>query len=375
MWWLISQQKSRQVSCRDFVFYRMQNQFLLYGANGYTGRLIARMAKDYGLTPVLAGRNASALEAMGLELGLSYQVIDLSDKENLVAALRSFPLVLHAAGPFIHTAKSMVEACLETGTHYIDITGEIAVFELLKRMDAAAKEKNIMIMPGVGFDVVPTDCMALFLKNQMPDAQSLKLAFASIGGKLSHGTATTMAEGMGEGSAVRLNGKITRVPLGHKGMWVDFGLKKLFVMTIPWGDISTAYSTTGIPNIETYTGASPKTFQLLKWQKGFNWILKLSLVRNYYKKKIKKMPAGPSDDMRTKAKSLVWGQVESANGQLITAIQEGPEGYTLTAISSLLIARKILSGNFKPGYQTPAACFGEDLVMEIPGVKRRLVAF
>lgn len=208
----------------------------------------------------------------------------------------------------------------------------------------------------------------------MPDAQSLKLAFASIGGKLSHGTATTMAEGMGEGSAVRLNGKITRVPLGHKGMWVDFGLKKLFVMTIPWGDISTAYTTTGIPNIETYTGASPKTFQLLKWQKGFNWILKLSLVRNYYKKKIKKMPAGPSDDMRTKAKSLVWGQVESANGQLITAIQEGPEGYTLTAISSLLIARKILSGNFKPGYQTPAACFGEDLVMEIPGVKRRLVA-
>ncbi len=331
------------------------------------------MAKDYGLTPVLAGRNASALEAMGLELGLSYQVIDLSDKDNLVAALRSFPLVLHAAGPFIHTAKPMVEACLETGTHYIDITGEIAVFELLKRMDAAAKEKNIMIMPGVGFDVVPTDCMALFLKNQMPDAQSLKLAFASIGGKLSHGTATTMAEGMGEGSAVRLNGKITRVPLGHKGMWVDFGLKKLFVMTIPWGDISTAYTTTGIPNIETYTGASPKTFQLLKWQKGFNWILKLSLVRNYYKKKIKKMPAGPSDDMRTKAKSLVWGQVESANGQLITAIQEGPEGYTLTAISSLLIARKILSGNFKPGYQTPAACFGEDLVMEIPGVKRRLV--
>jgi len=366
--------RSRQVSCRDFVFYRMQNQFLLYGANGYTGRLIAGMAKEYGLEPVLSGRNAAALQAMGAELGLAYQAIDLSDKEKLVGLLRSFSLVLHAAGPFAHTAKPMVEACLETGTHYIDITGEIAVFEMLKKTDGLARAKNIMVMPGVGFDVVPTDCMALFLKNQLPDAVNLKLAFASIGGRLSHGTATTMAEGMGEGSAVRLNGKITRVPLGHKGMWVDFGLKKLFVMTIPWGDISTAYITTGIPNIETYTGASPKTFNLLKWQKAFNWILKSSVVRNYYKKKIKKQPAGPSEEMRAKAKSMVWGEVENASGEKCAALMEGPEGYTLTAISSLLITKKILSGNFKPGYQTPAACFGEDLVMEIPGVKRRLVA-
>ena len=366
--------KSRQVSCRDFVFYRMQNQFLLYGANGYTGRLIAGMAKEYGLEPVLSGRNAAALQAMSAELGLAYQAIDLSDKEKLVGLLRSFSLVLHAAGPFAHTAKPMVEACLEAGTHYIDITGEIAVFEMLKKTDGLARAKNIMLMPGVGFDVVPTDCMALFLKKQMPDALNLKLAFASIGGRLSHGTATTMAEGMGEGSAVRLNGKITRVPLGHKGMWVDFGLKKLFVMTIPWGDISTAYTTTGIPNIETYTGASPKTFNLLKWQKAFNWILKSTVVRNYYKKKIKKQPAGPSEEMRAKAKSMVWGEVENASGEKCAALMEGPEGYTLTAISSLLITKKILSGNFKPGYQTPAACFGEDLVMEIPRVKRRLVA-
>ncbi len=365
--------KSRQVSCRDFVFYRMQSSFLLYGANGYTGRLIASMAKEYGLEPVLSGRNAAALEAMASELGLQYQVIDLSEKDKLVSTLRSFPLVLHAAGPFMYTAKQMAEACLEAGTHYIDITGEIGVFELLKRMDHSAREKNIMIMPGVGFDVVPTDCMALFLKNQLPDAVNLKLAFASIGGKLSHGTATTMAEGMGEGSAVRLNGKITRVPLGHKGMWVDFGLKKLFVMTIPWGDISTAFTTTGIPNIETYTGASPKAFKLLKWQNAFNWMLKTSFVKNYYKSKIKKMPAGPNAEMRAKAKSMVWGEVENVDGNKVAALMEGPEGYTLTAISSLLIAKKILSGNFKAGYQTPAACFGEDLVMEIPGVKRRLV--
>ena len=133
-----------------------------------------------------------------------------------------------------------------------------------------------MLMPGVGFDVVPTDCMAKYLKDRLPDATNLELAFASIGGKFSHGTAMTMAEGLGEGGAARVNGKITKEPLGKKGMWVDFGLKKLFVMSIPWGDVSTAFFTTGIPNIQTYTGASEKTFKLLKWQ--FNFKLRLKCV-------------------------------------------------------------------------------------------------
>lgn len=350
----------------------MQNKFLLYGANGYTGRLIASMASQFNLIPVLAGRNSTALKEMSLALSLEFVIVDLDDTSALETMLKKFPLVLHAAGPFKFTAQKMAQACLATGVHYIDITGEIAIFELLKKMDGLAKEKGIMIMPGVGFDVVPTDCMAKFLHEKMPNATNLKLAFATIGGKLSHGTATTMAEGMGEGGAVRENGKIVRKPLGHKGFWVDFGVKKMFVMTIPWGDISTAYTTTSIPNIETYTAASPKTFSMLKWQKWFNWMLQLSFVRNYYKKKIKKMPAGPDEQMRLKAKSLVWGEVTNDQNEKIIATLQGPEGYTLTAMSSLLITQKILSGNYKIGYQTPAACYGADLVLEISGVTRSI---
>lgn len=350
----------------------MQNKFLLYGANGYTGRLIASMASQFNLIPVLAGRNSAALKEMASALSLEFVTVNLDDATALETTLKQFPLVLHAAGPFKFTAQKMAKACLATGVHYLDITGEIAVFELLKKMDGLAKEKGIMIMPGVGFDVVPTDCMAKFLHEKMPNATHLKLAFATIGGKLSHGTATTMAEGMGEGGAVRENGKIVRKPLGHKGFWVDFGVKKMFVMTIPWGDISTAYTTTSIPNIETYTGASPKTFSMLKWQKWFNWILQLSFVRNYYKKKIKKMPAGPDEQMRLKAKSLVWGEVTNDQNEKIIATLQGPEGYTLTAISSLLITQKVLSGNYKTGYQTPAACYGADLVLEIDGVSRSI---
>ncbi len=346
------------------------NSFLLYGANGYTGKLIARLAKEYGLIPILAGRRAEALEPLAKELNTTYHVIDLNDTVKLESVLKEVSLVLHAAGPFKNTANQMIEACLKTNTHYIDITGEIVVYEMAKKYNDAALKAGIMLMPGAGFDVVPTDCIALFLKNKLPDANELKLAFASVGGGLSHGTALTMAEGMGEKSAVRKDGKIVRVPLGHKGMWVDFGIKKLFVMTIPWGDISTAYTTTGIPNIETYTGTSPKTFKILKFQFLFNWLLRTSFMRNRLKKKINSKPAGPTDEKRARSKGLVWGEAKNSEGKTAQARLIGPDGYTLTAHTSLIIAKKILDGNFKPGYQTPAGCYGADLILEAPGVTR-----
>ncbi len=346
------------------------NNFLLYGANGYTGKLITRLAAVYGLSPILAGRNEALIKPLADECNLPYSIFNLNDEAKLTTALSQVKLVLHAAGPFMHTAKPMIEACLKTGTHYLDITGEIAVFEMCKGYNSKALKAGIMILPGVGFDVVPTDCMALYLKKQMTDAATLQLAFASIGGALSHGTATTMAEGLGQGGVVRINGKIVKKPLGHKGMWVDFGIKKLFVMTIPWGDISTAYHTTEIPNIETYTGISPKAFYWLKYQWLYNWLLRTAFVRNRIKNTINKKPAGPADEDRAKAMSLVWGEVTNAAGKEISATMQGPDGYTMTAHTALLIVKKILRGSASIGFNTPAEVFGEDLILEVPGVKR-----
>jgi len=224
-----------------------------------------------------------------------------------------------------------------------------------------------MLLPGVGFDVVPTDCMAMHLKNKLPGATHLKLAFASIGGAVSHGTAMTIVNKLGEGGAARENGRIVKKPLGEKGMWVDFDSTKLFVMSIPWGDVSTAYFTTGIPNIEAYTAVRPVAYKLLKLQKLFNWLLRLEGVKNIIRKKIKKRPAGPGDEMRSKAKSLIWGEARDPTGKTVTGHWSCADGYTLTALSSLIIAKKVLAGNFKSGYQTPAACYGEELIMEIPG--------
>ncbi|MGV3657539.1 MAG: saccharopine dehydrogenase family protein, partial [Chitinophagaceae bacterium] len=193
-----------------------KTKFLLYGANGYTGRLIAELAAHYGLQPVLAGRNRQAIEALAAQQHLPCRIVDLQNADDLKEALKDVAVVLHAAGPFKYTAWPMLEACLQTGTHYIDITGEIEVFEIAKKYDSAAQQAGIMILPGAGFDVVPTDCLALYLHNLMPDAMHLKLAFASTNGGVSHGTALTMLEGLAEGGAVRERGRIVKKPLGHK---------------------------------------------------------------------------------------------------------------------------------------------------------------
>ena len=343
------------------------NSFLLYGANGYTGVLIAKYADQYGLQPILAGRREAAIRPLADELGLTYAIFDLDDAAQLKTALQQVNVVVHAAGPFANTAKQMIEACLQTGTHYLDINGDISVFEMIKNFDAKAKERNIMLMPGVGFDVVPTDCMALHLKNKLPDATHLKLAFASVGGGVSHGTAMTIVSRLGEGGASRRDGKIVKEPIAKKGMWVDFGEKKLFVMSIPWGDISTASFTTGIPNIETYTGVKPSIYKIMKLQGLFNGLLRMEWVKNIIRKKIKNRPAGPSDEMRSKAKSMVWGEALNAKGGRVEDHFSCADGYTLTAHSTLNIAKKVLEGNLKTGYQTPATCYGEQLIKEIPG--------
>ncbi len=345
-------------------------QFLLYGAYGYTGELTARYCKHFNLTPILAGRNEAKLKAVAEKYGFPYRVFDLSEAEKLDAALREVPVVLHAAGPFVHTARPMMEACMRTGTHYLDITGEITVFEMASRLGKKAESAGVMLLPGAGFDVVPTDCLAFHLKNQLPDATHLKLAWAGLGAGVSHGTAMTMAENLGEGGAVRQAGKIVRVPLGHKTLRFPAGEKQLFAMTIPWGDVSTAYHSTGIPNIEVYTGVPPSTHKNVKRMRYINWLLRSSLVKNFVRKRINSRPPGPNDEQRKNGRSYLWGEVKNAAGDTRQATLETPEGYTLTALSSLIITKKVLEGNFKTGFQTPAKAYGADLVMEVEGTKR-----
>ena len=185
----------------------MAKSFLIYGANGYTGELITRYAVERGMTPILAGRNAIAVEALAKKHHLEYRVFSLDEKDRLDSALQEVEVVLHCAGPFSLTSRPMVEACLRNKKHYTDITGEIAVFEAMARLDQKAKDAGIMIMPGVGFDVVPSDCLARHLKDRLPSATNLTLAFYGKGSRISHGTQATMTMNIGNGGAIRRTAK------------------------------------------------------------------------------------------------------------------------------------------------------------------------
>ena len=345
----------------------MNTKFLVYGANGYTGELITRFAAERGLKPILAGRNEAKVAELAGKYGFEHLAFPLDDTAKLDAALQKVDLVLHCAGPFSITSMPMVKACLRNGKHYTDITGEISVFETCAAMDKKAVEAGVMLMPGVGFDVVPSDCLAMHLKNRLPAATNLSLAFYGMG-RLSHGTAATMTMNVGNGGAIRKDGRITPVPAAWKTREIDFGEVTKMGVTIPWGDVSTAFYSTGIPNIEVYTVVPPSNLKMMKMSRYLGWLLAKGPFQKYLQSKI---PAGgPSDTERGKGKTLMWGKATDAEGNSVESRQQGPEGYTLTAIAALNIAEKILAGNFTPGYQTPAKAYGAELVLEIDGVSR-----
>lgn len=338
-------------------------EWMIYGANGYTGALIAREAKQRGLTPVLAGRSAG-VKTLADELGLASKTFNV-DAPDLAQQIAGMKLVLHCAGPFSATARPMMEACMKAGAHYLDITGEVSVFELGASLDAAAKKAGIVIIPGVGFDVVPTDCVAATLKQALPDAIRLSLGFDSRSG-FSPGTAKTSVEGLGQGGKVRKDGVITTVPLAYKTRRIDFGNGEKLAMTIPWGDVSTAFHSTGIPNIEAYIPGSPS---MVARMKRLNWIrplLGLGPVQSYLKGKAGRMH-GPDDATREKTPMYVWGEAENAKGEKRVARVQTPNGYTITVLAALGITEHLLKNAAAPGFQTPSRLMGADYVTTLEG--------
>ncbi|MBL8798058.1 MAG: saccharopine dehydrogenase NADP-binding domain-containing protein [Planctomycetia bacterium] len=345
------------------------NHFLIYGATGYSGALIARVAVRRGLQPILAGRNRAAVVALADELHLQARVFALDQPSDLDAGLQGVKAVLHCAGPFAHTYRAMADACLRTRTHYLDITGEIAVFEGLAARDAEAQAAGVMLQPGVGFDVVPSDCLAAHLKRRLPTATHLALGMHTVGG-LSRGTATTIAENLQRGGAVRRDGRIVPVPAAYRTRVIDFGDGPRKAITIPWGDVSTAYHSTGIPNVEVYMAAGWGQRVAARLSRYARPLLGSAWMQARLKQRIRNGPPGPSPEQRANGKTCLWGEATDIAGRRVVSRQFGPEGYTLTALAALLVVERVLAGEAPPGFQTPAKAYGPDLVLAIPDVRR-----
>jgi short subunit dehydrogenase-like uncharacterized protein len=338
---------------------------LIYGANGYTGRLIARLAVERGLKPTLAGRNHQAIAQLAAALGCPAISFGLHQNARVAEHLQGFAAVMHCAGPFSQTARVMMEACIAAGADYLDITGEIDVILLAAELSSRAKHAGVSLLPAVGFDVVPSDCLAAMLAERLPTARVLQLAFSG-GGGLSPGTAKTMFESLPYGGRVRIEGKIRDVPAAYKTMEIPFRSGKRFGMTIPWGDVASAYYSTGIPNIEVYTAVSPKQVARIRRMRFLLPLMGFRPVQWFGKRRIEKNVKGPSDAVRLREGSSLWGRVSDDQGTAVSATLETLSGYELTAQTAVASLERVLAGGIGKGYLPASQAFGKQFILSFP---------
>jgi short subunit dehydrogenase-like uncharacterized protein len=348
----------------------MQSEpWMLYGATGFTGRLIMEEAVRKGLRPLLAGRSAEKLRRLAEQHGLEWQAVELDDREALEAALAQQRVVLHAAGPYIRTARPMQQACLRTGTHYIDITGEIPVFEQTFALDQAAREAGITLISGAGLDVVPSDCLVVFLAGQLPGAVELELAVGAVGSP-SAGTVKSALGMIPAGGRVRREGALRPWKLGEGARRIRFADRPRTVLPAPWGDLVTAYHSTGIPNITTYL-AYPR--RLIPWvRRGgpiLRTVLKLSPARRLAEMLAERFVHGPDEQLRQTGRSQFYGCVRDRQGNQAEAWLETGEAYSLTAQTAVRAVERLLEDP-QAGALSPAQAFGADFILEVEKTRR-----
>ena len=344
-------------------------KWMIYGAYGFTGRLVVEEAVNRGHKPILAGRSEGKLIPMSEKWGLEFRTIDLEDASGLVAALQDLELVFHTAGPFQFTSKPMINACLATRTNYIDITGEIPVFQHTFAQHAEALSAGIALIPGAGLDVIPTDCLAKYVAGKIPDAVEMELALATSS-RPSAGTVRSSLEMMPRGGMRRQAGKLVPHPLGSSIKTVRFSHKEMVVLSISWGDLETAYRSTGIPNITTYMAYPPR---LVSHVRRFGPLIqklsRLKLVRAAARKLAGRLFSGPDEELRRRGRSYVWACAKDQDGKQVQAWLETLEGYQLTAVAGVRSVEKLLMER-PVGALTPAQAFGADFILEIEGTQR-----
>ncbi|MBK7447943.1 MAG: saccharopine dehydrogenase NADP-binding domain-containing protein [Anaerolineales bacterium] len=345
-------------------------KILVYGSYGYTGQLIVEHAVKEGLDLILAGRDEKRLREQAEKFNLPYRSFAVEETAKLDAALQEVDAVLHCAGPFVLTFKAMAEACIRNKKHYVDISGEIEEFEELALMNDEAKRAGVMLLPGGGFDVVPSDCLIAYTAGKLPGATDLKLYIKSIGSGVSRGTARSGVENSHRAGRIRRDGKIVSVPNLYDSKDIDFGRGPSKLVTMGWGDVSTAYHSTGIPNVTVYMGFPKSMISVMKFTKVAGPLLYSRAARNFIKWLIGIFFApGPSREKNKTGFSLLIAEVTDGT-KTISAKLRTPEAYYLTALTSVEIMKHILSNDLKPGFQTPSKVYGADFILQFAGVER-----
>lgn len=346
------------------------SNWLIYGANGYTGRRIAEEACRRSQRPVLAGRSGDAIQPIAQRLGCEHRVFSLDDPRAVKSGLQGVAAVLHCAGPFTYTARPMIDGCLAAGAHYLDITGEIDVIEMAAARSKEAVAAGISLLPAVGFDVVPSDCLAALVAAKVPQPTSLLLGINALD-VVSPGTAKTGLEMIGRPPLVRRNGVIQ--PASDEPLDRDIPLEggtRRGRLTA-WGDVASAYYSTGVGNIAVYMVMADQTQSMLRRAGWVRPLLRLSPVKALARRWIEKNIPGPSDEQFAKAKASLWCEVRGAGGDTASATLQTPGGYRLTVLSALECVSRVLRGEAQSGFHTPSQAFGANLILDLPETELR----
>lgn len=342
-------------------------KWMIYGAYGLTGQWITEQAVKEGLSPVLAGRSPEKLSNVSNQFDLSSRCVSLDDTELLEDVLQDLDAVVHAAGPFQQTAQPMIEACINTQTHYFDITGERSVFEYVFSRDREAQEAGILLISGMGYDVVPTDCLARDLTGKLEHPRELHVVLKAD----ANPTAGTLRSWLGmtlNGGLARENGELQQEKIGHRHLPVQFPDGRYRAISAPLGDVITAWHSTGIPNIYSYVaipeGIAAGIEPLSKWT---SYLFEYKPFRRTILESIEYLFSGPEKTDRSE-QAWIYACVRSGD-----RIKEGwlktPEPYWFTALSCVEGIQKLqhIDG---AGTRTPAQAFGADFVTQIDSVQR-----
>ncbi|TFY86665.1 hypothetical protein DYL59_21140 [Pseudomonas kairouanensis] len=311
---------------------------MIYGATGYTGRMAAAHAKQLGLNLVLAGRNAERLAALASALDAPYRVFTPDASQ-----LDGIDVLLNFAGPFAQTADALMRACIASGTDYLDITAEINVYRLAEQLGAGA---DVMLLPGVGWDVVPTDCLAMHVASRVSQPQSLKIAL-QVPGAMSRGSAMSVGEIIGAGVMARIDGQLVATP-DAPAQHLDFGDGPALCAPLSFGDLVTAWHSSAIPNIQMFVHITGEAFP-----EG-----DLSLL-----------PDGPTQDQRDAHRARAVAEVTGLDGTVARSVIETVNGYSYTPLAAVEAARRVLAGERRRGFETPARLFGVGFAQTIGGTR------
>lgn len=317
-------------------------KLLIYGATGYTGRMAAERAKALGLNVEIAGRDGSRLTSLARQLGVPFRVFEV---DTLVeASLPGISVLLNFAGPFAQTAEALMCACMKAGVDYLDITAEINVYRLAERLGTEAASHSVMLMPGVGWDVVPTDSLAVQVTKRVKDPFALSIAL-QVPGSMSRGSAMSVSEIIGAGVFTRVDGELVATPDATPRHF-DFGEGPVLCAPLSFGDLVTGWHSTGIANIAMFVHVSGNAFP---------------------EGDLSQLPDGPSAEERNAHRARAVVEVVGTDGSIARSVIDTVNGYTYTPLSAVEAARRVLSGERHVGFATPSQAFGSGFAQSIVG--------